>query len=223
MSIILSIDTALPLASVALAHHGTLLAERISEMQKEHAAFLHPAIDSMLKESNISINEVDAVAVSIGPGSYTGLRVGLASAKGLCFALKKPLIAMCTLEIMAFQTRLNHVHLSPNKLFFCPMIDARRMEVFTALYGSDLSCFLQPHAHILDEHSFQDILKEHEVLFSGNGSDKFLEKTKHPNASQVKISSLSSAMAQLSFKSFTENVYAETKSLEPNYLKAYQA
>jgi tRNA threonylcarbamoyladenosine biosynthesis protein TsaB len=222
MSIILSIDTALPLASVALAHHGTLLTDRISEMQKEHAAFLHPAIESMLKETNISIHELDAVAVSIGPGSYTGLRVGLASAKGLCFALNKPLIALCTLETMAFQTQMNHANPS-KEILFCPMIDARRMEVFTALYRPDLTYLLQPHAHILDEHSFQDILKEHEVLFSGNGSDKFLEKTNHPNASQVKISSLSSAMAQLSYKSFTESVYAEIKSLEPNYLKAYQA
>jgi tRNA threonylcarbamoyladenosine biosynthesis protein TsaB len=222
MSIILSIDTALPLASVGLAHNGNLLTERISEMQKEHAAFLHPAIESMLKESNISINELDAVSVTIGPGSYTGLRVGLASAKGLCFALKKPLIALCTLETMAFQTRLNHPSAS-QEMFFCPMIDARRMEVFTALYGSDLSCFLKPHAHVLDEHSFQDVLKENQVVFSGNGSDKFLEILNHPNARKINVSSLSSAMAQLSFTHYNAKVFAETKSLEPNYLKAYQA
>lgn len=222
MSIILSIDTALPLASVALAHNGTLLTERISEIQKEHAAFLHPAINSMLQETNISIKELDAVAVSIGPGSYTGLRVGLASAKGLCFALNKPLIALCTLETMAFQTQINHGNTS-KEILFCPMIDARRMEVFTALYGSNLSCLLQPHAKILDEHSFQNILNENEVYFSGNGSDKFLEILNHHNAHQIKISSLSSAMAKLSFKSYSASRFAESKSLEPNYLKGYQA
>lgn len=222
MSIILSIDTALPLASVAIAHNGTLLTERISEMQKEHAAFLHPAIESMLQETNISIHELDAVAVSIGPGSYTGLRVGLASAKGFCFALNKPLIALCTLETMAFQTHVNYGDTS-KEILFCPMIDARRMEVFTALYRSDLTCILEPHAHILDEYSFQDILNENEVVFSGNGSDKFLETISHQNASQVKVSSLSTGMAQLSLKYYNTSVFSNTKSLEPNYLKGYQA
>jgi tRNA threonylcarbamoyladenosine biosynthesis protein TsaB len=209
------------LASVALSQNGTLIAERISETQKEHASFLHPAIDSMLKESNTSINNLDAVAVTIGPGSYTGLRVGLASAKGFCFALNKPLISLCTLETMAFQTQIN-LKAANQETLFCPMIDARRMEVFTSLYRSDMTCILQPHAQILNEDSFQDILKENEVCFSGNGADKFLEKINHPNARQVRISALSTAMSQLGLKYFNSNIFAETKSLEPNYLKAYQ-
>jgi tRNA threonylcarbamoyladenosine biosynthesis protein TsaB len=222
MSIILSIDTALPLAAVSLSNNGALLTERISELQKEHAAFLHPAIESVLLETGITLNELDAVAVTIGPGSYTGLRVGLASAKGLCFGLKKPLIPLCTLETLAFQSRQSAT-IPTEKILFCPMIDARRMEVFTALFESDMTCMIPPHALILNQDSFKEYLTDNILCFSGNGSDKFMETLNHENARQIRVSSLSNAMAQLGFSRFEQGDFTNMKTLEPNYIKGYQA
>jgi tRNA threonylcarbamoyladenosine biosynthesis protein TsaB len=220
MSTILCIDTALPLASVSVSQNGNLLSERTSDVQKDHAAFLHPAIYSILKDVQIEIQDIDAVAVTIGPGSYTGLRVGLASAKGLCYALKKPLISLCTLETMAKQTQI--VHAPTEEMLFCPMIDARRMEVFTAVYGSDLTCMINPHAKVLDEASFQEILFRKKVCFSGNGSDKFMNLIKHENAFHVYISTLSNAMAKMSDQYFNAAQFSQAALIEPNYLKAYQ-
>jgi tRNA threonylcarbamoyladenosine biosynthesis protein TsaB len=221
MSIILSIDTALPLAAVGLAHDGILLTERISEQQKDHAAFLHPAIESMLKETDINLSDLDAVAVTIGPGSYTGLRVGLASAKGLCFALQKPLISLCTLETMALQTQMN-ISNDSNVSLYCPMIDARRMEVFTALFGSSMTCIIEPHAHILHPASFQEHLSNNIVCFSGNGSDKFMQTITHENARHTRVTSVSTAMAKLGINRFLNRNFPHVQTLEPNYLKAYQ-
>jgi tRNA threonylcarbamoyladenosine biosynthesis protein TsaB len=221
MSLILSIDTALPLASVGLANDGNLLTERISEQQKEHAAFLHPAIESMLMETGITLKDLNAISVTIGPGSYTGLRVGLASAKGLCFALQKPLIALCTLETIALQTSMT-ISSDSTDSFYCPMIDARRMEVFTALFGSSMSCIVPPHANILHPASFQEYLTNNIVYFSGNGSDKFMEIVNHRNAHHKTISSISEAMAKLGCAHFDNRNFAPVKTVEPNYLKAYQ-
>jgi tRNA threonylcarbamoyladenosine biosynthesis protein TsaB len=220
MSTILCIDTALPLASVSVSQNGNLLSERISDAQKDHAAFLHPAIHSILKELQIELQEINAVAVTIGPGSYTGLRVGLASAKGLCYALKKPLISLCTLETMAKQTQI--VLAPTDEMLFCPMIDARRMEVFTAVYESDLTCMINPHAKVLDKESFQEILLKKKVCFSGNGSAKFMNLINHENAIHAYISTLSDAMAKMSDQYFNAAQFSQAALIEPNYLKAYQ-
>src|SRR5882762_5440642 len=134
MALILNIDTATELASVSLSKEGQSLALLQNKDQKDHASWLHPAIEKMMQETGFRMQELDAVAVTAGPGSYTGLRVGMAAAKGFCYALNIPLITESTLKVMAFAAR---EQTEPEGLY-CPMIDARRMEVFTALYSTDL-------------------------------------------------------------------------------------
>ena len=134
MSLILNIDTALETAFVCLSNGNEVLQSSVNETQKDHATWLHTAITNLLQKTGHSVNELEAVAVSIGPGSYTGLRVGLASAKGFCYALNIPLIAISTLKIIALAAS-NEVQ---GATIICPMIDARRMEVFTLLYDIDL-------------------------------------------------------------------------------------
>ena len=148
MSLILNIDTALDTASVCIAKDGRSLGLAVNENQKDHAAWLHIAVNEILKKPSYSINQLEAVAVSIGPGSYTGLRIGLASAKGFCYALNIPLIAVTTLEIMALAVKEEATTL------ICPMVDARRMEVFSAIYEKDLGEKSPPQAMVIDENSF---------------------------------------------------------------------
>src|SRR6266513_982784 len=131
MSLLLNIDTAIETASICLSKDGNVLHLSINENQKDHAAWLTVAIQEMMQNSGYQLNQLNAIAVTIGPGSYTGLRVGLSTAKGLCYVLKIPLLTIGTLEMMAFAAKQNPVDL------LCPMIDARRMEVFTAVYDKD--------------------------------------------------------------------------------------
>jgi tRNA threonylcarbamoyladenosine biosynthesis protein TsaB len=121
---------------------------------------------------------------------------------------------------MAKQTQL--VFAPTEEMLFCPMIDARRMEVFTAVYGSDLTCMINPHAKILDEESFQEILIKHKICFSGNGSGKFMNLIKHQNTNHAYISTLSNAMAKMSDQYFNAAQFSQAALIEPNYLKAYQ-
>ncbi len=171
MSLILSIDTATENASVCLSANGNILAALQNQDQKNHAAFVQPAIQQVMKMANLDLNQIDAVAVTNGPGSYTGLRVGLASAKGLCYALQKPLLLLNTLELMAFASIQQQESKSENMLF-CPLIDARRMEVFTAVYDKTLNPIVAPQAKILDENSFSDLLESNIIIFSGSGHPK---------------------------------------------------
>ncbi|HQW93579.1 MAG TPA: tRNA (adenosine(37)-N6)-threonylcarbamoyltransferase complex dimerization subunit type 1 TsaB, partial [Ferruginibacter sp.] len=150
MSLILNIDTSSEKAHVSFAKDGSLLALLSSESQKEHASFLQSAIQQLCKTASIHLPEIDAVAVTAGPGSYTGLRVGMASAKGLSYALKKPFITMGTLDILA-RSAIDFFPEQAEPVLFCPMLDARRMEVFTAIYQKDLKTILEPGALILDE------------------------------------------------------------------------
>ncbi|MGB5005983.1 MAG: tRNA (adenosine(37)-N6)-threonylcarbamoyltransferase complex dimerization subunit type 1 TsaB, partial [Ferruginibacter sp.] len=172
MSLILNIDTSSEKAHVSFAKDGSLLALLSSESQKEHASFLQSAIQQLCKTASIHLPEIDAVAVTAGPGSYTGLRVGMASAKGLSYALKKPFITMGTLEILA-RSAMDLFPDQPETVLYCPMMDARRMEVFTAIYQKDLNAILEPGAMVLDESSFEAHLLTHKILFFGSGSAKW--------------------------------------------------
>src|SRR5215208_5364975 len=138
MSFILNIDTALETASVSLANNGRMLQSLVSESQKDHASWLHPAIKILLEKQGIGMDQLVAVGVSNGPGSYTGLRVGLSTAKGFCYALNIPLITIGTLKLMAFSARDEAEDL------ICPMIDARRMEVYTAIYTGEMAELIKP-------------------------------------------------------------------------------
>jgi len=221
MGIILNIDTSAEKAQVSFADHGKVLHTIFSDSQKEHASFLQIAVLELSRITGIQLKDIDAVAVTSGPGSYTGLRVGLSSAKGFCYALKKPLITMNTLEVLV----ISAIHLFPDtggSVLFCPMIDARRMEVFTAVYNKDLLSKLAPCALILEESSFKELLSQNPVLFFGSGSNKWETVCKHPNARFKTVSMLPEAMSNYSNKLLLKGLFADLAYTEPLYLKDFQ-
>jgi len=217
MGLILNIDTATETASVALAEDGKALSMLANDAPKEHAAWLHTAVTSLLKETGIRMRDLDAVAVTSGPGSYTGLRVGMAAAKGFCYALEIPLITESTLKVMAFAASRQ---LSRTGLL-CPIIDARRMEVFTAIYRADMSEVLPATAMIIDEHSFQDYLAGHPVSFFGAGSDKCKPLLKFPNAHFEKVDYHSGYLGILSFLRYLQKEFTGLAYSEPAYTKEF--
>ncbi len=223
MAFLLNIDTATEHAGVCLSNNGEILAIMESVDPKNHASFVQPAIQQVMAQAGQPLTAIDAVAVTGGPGSYTGLRVGLSTAKGLCFALKKPLIMVNTLEVMAFavisETGAQTVAAYPNQLY-CPMIDARRMEVFTALYNSKLQSYLPPTAMVLDENSFIDDLKDNIIVFSGSGSEKGRIITA-PNAQFSSVHYNTAHLAALAEKAYKASLFVDIAYSEPFYLKEF--
>jgi len=215
MSLILNIDTALNRASVCLAENGRPVRLVVQEDKKDNTAWLHVTIADMLKKNNIVAGDLQAVGVSIGPGSYTGLRVGLAAAKGLCYALQKPLVAISTLKMMALAAKNEATDL------ICPLIDARRMEVFTAIYDSSLREKKSPHPLVIDETSFASLLDEHEIVFCGNGMEKLRPLIQHHHATFSGSHSDATQLAILSHESFTANAFADLAYTEPLYIKEF--
>jgi tRNA threonylcarbamoyladenosine biosynthesis protein TsaB len=219
MSLILNIDTALETANVCIAENGKVLKSKTNCVQKDHASFLHQAVDNLLVELSIEIKEISAIAVSIGPGSYTGLRVGISSAKGFCYALNKPLLAISSLKIIANDTigRVDSI-----EALICPMIDARRMEVFTALYDVQLTEIKAPSALVLNEFSFSEVLANNKIYFTGNGCPKFKTILLHENASFIEKNDLTHSLAELSFFKYRSNDFDDLVATDPLYLKEYQ-
>ncbi|MGL6267564.1 MAG: tRNA (adenosine(37)-N6)-threonylcarbamoyltransferase complex dimerization subunit type 1 TsaB [Chitinophagaceae bacterium] len=215
MSYILHINTALEVASISIAMNGTVLLERQNGVQKEHASFLHLAIAEIMQETGITLKNIDAVAVIHGPGSYTGLRVGLAGAKGICFALSVPLITVNTLEWMAGACKNEEADL------FCPMIDARRMEVFTALYNAGLEEISPPASLILQPESFINELETKKIIFFGNGAKKFSTILSHKNARFPTLFPGADEFASISWKRYQKGSFAELVYAEPLYVKAF--
>jgi tRNA threonylcarbamoyladenosine biosynthesis protein TsaB len=185
MPLILGIETATSVCSVALGENGRITAIRESTSPNAHSAVLTRFIEDLFRETGYPLQRIDAIAVSMGPGSYTGLRIGVAAAKGLCYALGKPLIAVPTLRAMAEGMR-DVEHESRNKAeksnidnrtstidnLYCPMIDARRMEVYCAVYDETLTEIRETHAEIIDENSFSDLLSHLIIHFAGDGAAK---------------------------------------------------
>ena len=215
MSLVLNIDTALDSASVCLAKDGMALDLLLNENQKDHAGWLHPAIHEILEKNGYKVNELDAIAVSIGPGSYTGLRVGLASAKGLCYALHIPLIAVNTLEMIATAVKNEAAEL------ICPLIDARRMEVFAAVYDKQLREKFSPQALIIDGNSFASFLSDHKILFCGNGIKKLKALLSASNATFSDTTANASHLAQLSHFLWEAKSFANLIYTEPLYIKEF--
>jgi tRNA threonylcarbamoyladenosine biosynthesis protein TsaB len=215
MAIILNIDTAVETASICLARESMPIKFAENRNQSDHAAWLHPALQKLAIDAGIGIHEIDAIAISIGPGSYTGLRVGLAAAKGMCFALDIPLIAVNTLKMMAYTTRNEAADL------FCPLIDARRMEVFTAVYDRNFTELIDPKAMIIDSNSFDSILSSHKVLFSGNGSGKVKKLISHPNALFSNSEANATNMVELSAQYYREENFSDIAYAEPCYIKEF--
>ncbi len=221
MSLILNIDTALETASVCLSEDGNVLQLSFSENQKDHASWLHVTIAELLHKSGYVIKDLQAVSVSIGPGSYTGLRVGLAAAKGFCYALHIPLITINSLKIIAFAVK----HEATDMI--CPLIDARRMEVFTALYDKELREKISPHAMLVDENSFASFLLPGKVLFCGNGVKKMSagpsgqSLISNSNAHFSNTMADASHLAQLSFNCYNKKEFADLAYVEPLYIKEF--
>jgi tRNA threonylcarbamoyladenosine biosynthesis protein TsaB len=223
MGLLLHLDTATEHASICVTNNGIIIGFAENADQKNHGAFLQPAIKQIFIESNFILKNIDAISVSNGPGSYTGLRVGLASAKGLCYALNKPLITINTLEVMAMaaikETGTNQQINQP--VYFCPLIDARRMEVFTAIYDANLKIILQPTAKILDENSFANYLKTGTILFSGNGHQKLKMVIENAKANYTSVQHSAIHLSYLAEKYFVEKSFAKLAYSEPFYIKAF--
>ena len=219
MATFLLIYTATAHASVCLSKNGVVIACLETTDQKSHASFIQPAIDTLCKQTGISLSSIDAIAISIGPGSYTGLRVGMATAKGIAYALGKPLIGINTLQIIAAAAKQKY----PNHhSAICALLDARRMEVFTGIYAHSLEPITPSTALILDPQTFENELAKEAILFVGDGTEKFKAICEHPNAHfDEHLSYGASDMLAL-----TENAFALTDFLnlaysEPLYIKAF--
>jgi len=169
---ILQIETATASCSVALAKDGIVVGCKQVNERNIHAEVITLFIDELISTAGVKYTDLDAVAVSCGPGSYTGLRIGVSTAKGLCFALDKPLIAIETLEAMTFGMIGKEEQVTGSNILLCPMIDARRMEVFTAVFNADGERVKETSAEIIDENSFSDLLKDKRLLFFGDGAEK---------------------------------------------------
>ncbi|MBN8687170.1 MAG: tRNA (adenosine(37)-N6)-threonylcarbamoyltransferase complex dimerization subunit type 1 TsaB [Chitinophagales bacterium] len=215
MAHILNIDTSRETASICLSRDITLLEQRINDNQYDHASWIHTAIADLLQSAGITLQELSAVAVTIGPGSYTGLRVGLATAKGLCYALQLPLITISTLEMMAEAAREQAEEL------ICPMIDARRMEVFAAIYDKNLTIISPPAAIELNNTTYQSFIATHKIVFCGSGSKKFTSFVQSANARFIELPLNSSALIPLAFKRFLKKDFASLAYAEPLYLKEF--
>lgn len=222
---ILQIETATTVCSVALAQNGGVLAYKEVEQRNIHAEALTVFIEELLRTTNQNYSNLDAIAVSSGPGSYTGLRIGVSTAKGLCFALDKPLIAVETLKAMADGIiSLNEFDISDNTLL-CPMIDARRMEVFTAIFDSEGNKIRPTSAEIIDQNSFADLLQNHEIIFFGDGAAKCREVLgNNPNA-RIIDDFVNSAryLTRQAAEKYNVNDFEDVAYFEPYYLKDFIA
>ncbi len=218
---ILNIDTSLEVAKVALSGSGIIVQEAENRNKKDHGAFLQPAIQSILQQASVKIAELDAVAVVSGPGSYTGLRVGMATAKGICYTIQKPLITITTLHLLAYQAILENRPMAEEGYLFCPMIDARRMEVFTALYDKDLNLVEKESAQVLDQNSLSVKMINKKILFFGNGAKKWQEICFNKNAFFSGLESNVFFMCRLSFKKYQDKIFENLAYSEPFYVKEF--
>ena len=224
MATILNIETSTEVCSVALTSEGQVLDHRENYEGQTHATLLSQYVKEMLEYARSREMKMDAIAVSIGPGSYTGLRIGLSEAKGLAFGLDLPLIGVNTLQLMTVSTMFNHF-IEEEKLLYVPMIDARRMEVYTAAYTPALEAVIEPQAMILDEHSFEDLLQQgHTLVLMGNGSDKARQVIVHEHARFIEgIKPVAVDMMALSEKAYREQAFIDVAYSTPLYLKEFQA
>jgi tRNA threonylcarbamoyladenosine biosynthesis protein TsaB len=218
MALILNIDSSMQEGSVSLARDGSMLQHLTNPDQKDHAAFVHIAVKELLRRQDVAPAELDAIAITSGPGSYTGLRVGFAAAKGLSFALHKPLISISTTEVMAKAIWLAGYREAD---YYCPMIDARRDEVFTATYNSRIEEIKAAHAMIVTEMSFDFLPEAATVLYFGTGAGKWKKISKKANAFFPEIVSIYDAQAVLSFERFLKKDFTDIAHSVPLYGKEF--
>lgn len=222
MAVILNIETSTDVCSVAVTAEGMVLRHFEHDGGQNHAALLSGFIKDCLDFISERNMKLDAVAVSIGPGSYTGLRIGLSEAKGLAYALDIPLIGIPTLHIMTVGVMFNRW--IDEDVLFAPMIDARRMEVYTSVLDISLSPLLADTPMILDGDSYKEYLAQKPVLFFGNGSDKFRDVISHPNARFIPgVRPLAVDMLALSERAYSRRDFLDLAYSTPEYLKEFQA
>lgn len=217
MALILNIDTALETASVCLAIDGFPLEILENHEQRDHAAWLHIAIENLLRSSQKKITQLEAVAVSNGPGSYTGLRIGLSAAKGFCYSLSIPLITIPTVESIAFSAKDE-----PGDLIV-PLIDARRNEVFTAVYDRQIRVKISTYALIIQPDSFAPLLAENKIIFCGNAIEKTRKILCHNNAFFSAVKADVRHVSALSEVQYNKKGFADLAYCEPFYIKEFQS
>ena len=208
-----------------LSREGSPVAVRINSNPMAHASFVQPAVSDLLSETGVDHAQIQAVVVANGPGSYTGLRVGLASAKGLCYAWEVPLITLSSLAIMAAAIRQPFFNQSETNLegvLLAPMIDARRMEVFFAVYNNDnLQVISEPNSAVVDQHFLADLLKKNTIYFTGDGALKWKAICKSPHAVFIDLPNTEFVFAQEAFQAAKLQRYADIAYAEPFYTKAF--
>jgi tRNA threonylcarbamoyladenosine biosynthesis protein TsaB len=220
MPVILSLETSTDVCSVALHDNQALLSHAEIHEPQSHAAQLALLIQQSIQEARVPLKDINAVAITAGPGSYTGLRIGTSTAKGLCYGLEVPLIAVGSLELLAFQGSACN---SSNALL-CPMIDARRMEVYCLVTDSRLQVVSPVEARVIEEGSFSELLAANKVLFFGNGSGKCKEILRHPNALfEDAVYPRASALGALAIRKFSAGEFADLVQFKPFYLKEFVA
>ncbi len=221
MERIILIETSTALCSTALAENGTVTSYKESSAAKAHASMTAVFIREMLEERGISLSDCDAVCVSMGPGSYTGLRVGVSTAKGLCFGSGKPLIAVGTLDTLVAQASCE-TDISDIR-FIVPMIDARRMEVYSAVFTPDGKQITDTAPAIIDESSFSEYLEQGPVLFIGDGAGKCDGVIRHHNARFQQCWPKASSMLSPAVEAYKEKRFEDVAYFEPFYLKEFVA
>ncbi|SHF53130.1 tRNA threonylcarbamoyladenosine biosynthesis protein TsaB [Arenibacter palladensis] len=216
MTMILNLETATTNCSVSIARNGEIISLREDNSPNySHSEQLHIFIEEALKGASLTFKDISAVAVSKGPGSYTGLRIGVSAAKGLCFSLDLPLISVSTLESLAMQGH------EKNYDFIIPVLDARRMEVYSAIFDAQGNRFRETKAEIINKDSFQEYAQKGSVLLIGDGAEKCQELLDHPNFSFLTALPTAKEMGELSYKKFKANDFENVAYFEPYYLKDF--
>lgn len=221
MGKILCLDTATKVCSVAIVLDGTTVDSRVlNSAEYSHAENLHEMILDVLQANQWATSQLDAVAIGQGPGSYTGLRIGVSAAKGLCYALQIPMLAVCTLRLLCLDERIQS--LTVDRL--CPMVDARRNEVYTAVFDRAAHPLSEVEALILDDHNFGEMLEQHAVAFFGDGSEKFVNQLDHPKAQFIShVVPLAANMGALAEEKLSLGEHQDVAYFEPFYLKDFIA
>ncbi|MCK4922130.1 MAG: tRNA (adenosine(37)-N6)-threonylcarbamoyltransferase complex dimerization subunit type 1 TsaB [Bacteroidales bacterium] len=225
MALILNLETSTKVCSVSLSKGLEIIGWKEDTEGRNHATLLTVFIDEILKENGIVTEDLDAIAVSKGPGSYTGLRIGVSTAKGMAYALSIPLISINTLKMMAsgFLQENEQIGLE-NDILLCPMIDARRMEVYSAIYDTKLNELRKVEAEIIDENSYKDIIKKKRMIIIGDGAAKCSEYLKHPKINIDSDFMLSSRfMVPLAYDKYEKKNFEDVAYFEPFYLKDFVA
>lgn len=232
IKMILCLETSTAVCSVSLVDNGNVIALRESLDGQNHAEKITIFIDEVMKEAGVAYKDLDAVATSMGPGSYTGLRIGVSAAKGLCYAMEKPLIAIDTLAAMAngfvsnqlsaFNFQQSAVS-SQQSMVLCPMIDARRMEVYTAFFNEKLEKISDTEALIVDENSFMELKQNNHLYLFGDGADKLADLFENEDNITVveKFHCSAAYMAKLADEAFKNKQFVDVAYFEPFYLKNF--